>query len=157
TTQSSNAEAVQGTNNGFGTAVQGTNTGNGRAGYFSINNPTNDSGALAGITNGTGNGVYGQAAYLSGYGGSFTNTGGGLALHAGGDAEVTGRLGIGTDSPAVKLDVRGEVKLGPSGQYYAASGEGNNPLRIIYGRIRVPSLGGGNGAILAGSGFTISN
>lgn len=102
-----NADAVQGSTNGTGTAVQGTNTGMGRAGYFSINNAANSIGALAGVTNGTGNGVFGQAASASGYGGSFSNTGGGLALHASGDTGITGKLGIGTDSPAVKLQVVG--------------------------------------------------
>jgi hypothetical protein len=59
---------------------------------------------------------------------------------------TTGNVGIGTDSPFSKLDVRGDVKLGPSGQYFAPSGEEN--LRIIRGTID------GNGTVLQGTGFT---
>jgi hypothetical protein len=58
------------------------------------------------------------------------------------------QVGIGTTSPAAKLDVRGDVKLGSTGQYFAPGGVEN--LRILRGRI------GSNGAVLSGSGFTCS-
>ncbi len=58
----------------------------------------------------------------------------------------TGNVGIGTESPAAKLDVRGDVKLGPSGQYYAPAGEEN--LRIVRGSVSAL------GAKVNGSGFT---
>jgi hypothetical protein len=56
-----------------------------------------------------------------------------------------GNVGIGTITPTAKLDVRGDIRLGPAGQYRATSGEEN--LRIVRGNID------GNGNILAGSGF----
>ncbi|MEZ5065871.1 MAG: hypothetical protein R3B81_14145 [bacterium] len=63
--------------------------------------------------------------------------------------QTTGFMGIGTTAPAAKLDVRGDVRLGPSGQYFAPGGTEN--LRIIRGTVR------GDGVILAGSGFTVQN
>lgn len=59
-----------------------------------------------------------------------------------------GLVGVGTTSPVAKLDVRGDVRLGASGQYYAPSAEEN--LRIVRGRIT------STGAISVGSGFTVS-
>lgn len=46
---------------------------------------------------------------------------------------TTGLVGIGTTAPAARLDVRGDVKLGSTGQYFAPGGVEN--LRIIRGRI----------------------
>jgi hypothetical protein len=57
-----------------------------------------------------------------------------------------GNVGIGTDSPTSKLEVRGDVKLGNSGQFYAAGGEEN--LKIVRGVVV------STGTTLAGSGFT---
>src|SRR3989454_2422275 len=57
-----------------------------------------------------------------------------------------GRVGIGTDAPQARLDVRGDVKLGNSGQFFATSGEEN--LRIVRGIVNE------DGTIIAGSGFT---
>jgi hypothetical protein len=58
----------------------------------------------------------------------------------------SGNVGINTDTPTAKLDVRGDIKLGSAGQFFAPSGEEN--LRILRGRIA------GNGTITSGSGFT---
>ena len=59
-----------------------------------------------------------------------------------------GNVGIGTVSPNSRLDVRGSIKLGSTGQYYApGSGE---DLRIIRGVVNA------SGIILAGSGFTVT-
>ena len=58
-----------------------------------------------------------------------------------------GNVGIGTATPQAKLDVRGNVKLGSSGQLFAVSGEEN--LRIVRGVISA------NGAILAGGFFSV--
>ncbi|MFN0149434.1 MAG: hypothetical protein ACKVU1_01820 [bacterium] len=63
-------------------------------------------------------------------------------------AKSTGLVGIGTATPAAKLDVRGDVKLGPAGQYFAASADEN--LRTIRGTAN------GNGTIGFGSGWTVA-
>jgi len=60
-----------------------------------------------------------------------------------------GRVGIGNDAPQARLDVRGDVKLGNNGQFFATSGEEN--LRIVRGVVDP------NGNILAGSGFQVSH
>jgi alpha-tubulin suppressor-like RCC1 family protein len=60
----------------------------------------------------------------------------------------SGSVGIGTPSPIAKLDVRGDVRLGNSGQFFAPGGVEN--LRIIRGRIS------GAGGITTGSGFTVT-
>jgi hypothetical protein len=60
--------------------------------------------------------------------------------------EPGGNVGIGTTSPLAKLDVRGDIRLGSSGQLRATAGEEN--LRLLRGNID------GNGTIDAGSGFT---
>lgn len=46
---------------------------------------------------------------------------------------VTGNVGIGTASPGAKLDVRGDIRLGSAGQYFAPSGDQN--LLVQYGTI----------------------
>jgi len=61
----------------------------------------------------------------------------------------TGGVGIGTASPLAKLDVRGEVKLGSSGQYFAV--KSNRKDRIVRGTVNT------NGTVGAGTGFTVSH
>jgi hypothetical protein len=75
----------------------------------------------------------------------------GLLVGADQLAAALGRIGIGTTSPASKLDVRGDIKLGTAGQYFAPSSEEN--LRIIRGTVR---FSGGALTITAGSGFTVT-
>jgi len=60
-----------------------------------------------------------------------------------------GNVGIGTNMPGARLDVRGDVKTGPSGQYFAAGG--NENLRLLRGEIA-----GTPGTVVYGSGFTSS-
>jgi hypothetical protein len=61
-----------------------------------------------------------------------------------------GTVGIGTTSPGAKLDVRGNINMGPSGQY-AAVGAQEGPLRIVRGVLT------GAGGIIVGSGFTAAH
>lgn len=58
-----------------------------------------------------------------------------------------GNVGIGTTAPQARLDVRGNVKLGNSGELFATSGGEN--LRIVRGVIDQ------DGNIIVGSGFQI--
>src|ERR1041384_3878252 len=57
-----------------------------------------------------------------------------------------GDIGIGTQAPAAKLQVRGDILLGSSAVRFALAGEEN--LRIISGNVSA------TGAIIAGTGFT---
>jgi hypothetical protein len=70
--------------------------------------------------------------------------GGDIVLNAFGG----GNVGIGTSSPGASLDVRGDIKLGAAGQYFASSGEEN--LRTIRGTVN------GNGTVAFGSGWTVA-
>jgi hypothetical protein len=70
-------------------------------------------------------------------------SGGNIAL-----LPFSGNVGIGTTGPAAKLDVRGDIRLGASGQFHAPAGE--EKLRIIRGLIDL------SGVVLDGSGFTVS-
>jgi hypothetical protein len=62
---------------------------------------------------------------------------------------ANGNVGIGTTAPAAALDVRGDIRLGSTGQLKATSGEEN--LRIVRGVFSA------EGVILAGSGYTVSH
>ena len=61
-----------------------------------------------------------------------------------------GRAGVGTTTPTAALDVRGDIKLAPGGDLFAAGGEEN--LRIVRGTV-TPGFPSGL-TILAGSGFS---
>jgi hypothetical protein len=57
-------------------------------------------------------------------------------------------VGVGTATPAARLDVRGNIKLGSSGQYSALGGQ--EDLRLVRGDVD------GDGTILRGSGFSVN-
>ena len=59
-----------------------------------------------------------------------------------------GKVGLGTPTPLATLDVRGDIRLGSSGQLFAAGGQSN--FRIMQGFVS------GGGGIVSGTGFTVS-
>lgn len=111
--------------------------------------------------------VHGQSAWLTGGngGGLPAAAGAGLRLYHDGSRgmifsfdyasasprdlslqEPGGNVGIGTSTPSAKLDVRGDIRLGSSGQYQATAG--SEALRLLRGEVD------GNGTRLVGTGFT---
>ncbi len=60
----------------------------------------------------------------------------------------TGNVGIGTATPASRLEVRGDVRLGSVGEYFAPAGTEN--LRIIRGKVSAA------GGISFGTGFSVT-
>ena len=65
------------------------------------------------------------------------------AVGAGLTAKSDGKVGIGTTAPAAKLDVRGDIKLGPAGEFQATSS--GEKLRIIRGRVFSDGTANGSG------------
>jgi len=76
-----------------------------------------------------------------------------VAARPGGDIVLSnlggGNVGIGTPAPLATLDVRGDIRLGSSGQFFAVSGSSN--FQIIQGVVAA------NGGVRSGSGFTVSH
>ena len=98
-------------------------------------------------------GLLSANAANNGFGAGFDTTADdSLVLYSAGASRVTiatnGNVGIGTNSPAAKLQVVGDVRLGADGSLFAASGEEN--LRIVRGRVSA------SGTVLSGTGFTCS-
>lgn len=63
-------------------------------------------------------------------------------------AKSDGKVGIGTSTPTERLEVRGNIRLGSSGEYFAPAGAEN--LRVIRGEVSSA------GAQVRGTGFTCS-
>lgn len=62
--------------------------------------------------------------------------------------QTDGLMGIGTTAPLAKLDVRGDIRLGASGEFFAAAGQEN--LRVVRGRVSAA------GTAVAGVGYTVT-
>jgi hypothetical protein len=112
------------------------NSAPGETGWVGFGSPSNPHFSISNARTG------GDVALFSGFGGSIRLATNNQAMIV----SSTGNVGIGTTSPAAKLDVRGDIQLGNFGQFFAAAGEEN--LRIIRGNID------GDGSTDAGSGFT---
>jgi hypothetical protein len=73
----------------------------------------------------------------------------GVWTRAGSDVyRAAGNVGIGTVSPLSRLQVAGNIRLGPAGQFFAPAAEEN--VRVVRGVINAA------GNILAGQGFTVT-
>lgn len=133
---------------GQGLRIQGTTAGPGNLAYLAF---ANDVGGGAGARVGyVGEGSGGSSnIYLAADSGS-------VALHTtGGDvltATQGANVGIGTAAPAAKLDVRGDIRMGASGEFYAVKSPTSD--RILRGQINA------NGTIDASrssGGFTVTH
>ncbi|MFN0149645.1 MAG: hypothetical protein ACKVU1_02910 [bacterium] len=140
--------------------LQDTASPSNQAGYISFRSDTStETGWLGYGTSGSpqlsllNNRTGGDLRFYTGTGGNITltpGTGGDINLTPGSGGDVNlvgGNVGVGTSTPTAKLDVRGDIRLGSTGQYLATSGEEN--LRIIRGRVDT------NGTKVGGSGFTV--
>ena len=85
------------------------------------------------------NGGSGATLFLQPEAGDINLASGGMWVGA------NGRVGVGTTSPSDPLEVRGNVRLGGSGNLYAPGGVNN--LRIVVGRVLQ------NGDVAYGSGY----
>jgi len=122
-----------------GIRVQGSAAGNANTAWIGFNE--SDGTALGWVGDGS---SQDRNTYLSSYVADVILYTSSAAL----TAKADGKVGIGTQSPTAKLDVRGDVKLGPAGQYFAASAEEN--LRTIRGTAN------GNGTVAFGTGWTVA-
>ncbi|MCC6652798.1 MAG: hypothetical protein IT348_16720 [Candidatus Eisenbacteria bacterium] len=109
-----------------------------QSGYLGFWNPTSETGWI-------GYGTPGSPVMTM----ANARASGDIVLWSGGErlrVRSTGNVGIGTSTPASKLDVRGDIRLGSAGDLLATGGEYN--FRIVRGVVA------GSGTRVFGSGFT---
>jgi hypothetical protein len=126
---------------GEGVRIAGTALGNANVSYASF--ATAGDQALGYVGDGS---TTDSNMYLTSYVGNihlYTPFGAVLTATSGGN------IGIGTVIPAAKLDVRGDIRLGASGQFFAPAAEEN--LRVLRGMIQ------STGTVLAGLGWTVTH
>jgi hypothetical protein len=131
-------------------ALQDTNAASQQAGYVSYRDAANIERAWVGY------GTAGSPHFSivnSRTGGDIvlSNFGGGSVRALSLTVAPSGSVGIGTIAPAAALDVRGNIRLGSSGQFFATASEEN--LRMVRGSVNVSSAGPSI-SITAGTGFT---
>jgi hypothetical protein len=126
---------------GEGIRIQGTSAGVDNLAYLTFMNSAGTRIGYVGDGGGADNSVYLQSD--SADVNLYTAVGAALT------AKPNGNVGVGTFAPAAKLDVRGDIRLGLSGEYRAPAGEEN--LRMIRGIVTET----GNRA--GGTGFTVTH
>jgi hypothetical protein len=141
-TTSLNVQApTSGATPGAGIRIQGTAAGVSNLAYLDFYNSAGARMGYVGDGGGADNSIYIQSDSANVH--LYTLVGAALT------ATPSGNVGVGTTTPAAKLDVRGDVRLGSSGEYLAPGGQEN--LRIVRGIIAE------NGSILEGVGFSVSH
>lgn len=130
---------------GEGIRIQGTQSTGSNLAYLSF---ANGAGTAIGYVGDGGGGE--NNVYLGAYGADIglVNSTFGTVL----TAKSTGSVGIGTSTPSAKLDVRGDVRLGTSGEFFAVKSPAND--RSIRGSI---NANGSIDATRSSPGFTITH
>jgi hypothetical protein len=125
---------------GAGVRIQGFSSGVGNLAYMDFRNATSTRIGYVGDGGGGDDSIY----LHSDSGSVHLSTSFGDAV----SATPSGDVGIGTPIPTARLDVRGDIRLGSTGQYLAPAAQEN--LRIVRGAVF------SDGNIQAGSGFSVT-
>lgn len=112
-----------------------------QSGYISFQNGTSETGWMGYGTAGSPDMTFANA-----------RASGDIVLWATGErmrVDSGGNVGVGTSTPASKLEVRGDIRLGSAGELFAVGGPEN--LRIVRGEVLAA------GTVNSGSGFTVTH